>query len=65
LEGPIRDEDTKLPPGLKPPAHWSVKTDEQPEGAECTRELLRIRVRRTSENPQKAKFAEFHFHALR
>jgi Pentapeptide repeats (8 copies) len=26
------DEDTKLPPDLKPPAHWDVKTDEQIEG---------------------------------
>jgi hypothetical protein len=26
------DEDTKLPPDLKPPAHWNVKTDEQIEG---------------------------------
>jgi hypothetical protein len=27
-------------------------------------ELPRIHLKRTSENPQKAKFAEFHFHAL-
>jgi hypothetical protein len=26
------DENTKLPPDLKPPAHWGVKTDEQTEG---------------------------------
>jgi hypothetical protein len=25
------DEITRLPPDLKPPAHWNVKTDEQPE----------------------------------
>jgi hypothetical protein len=25
------DEFTLLPPTLKPPAHWGVKTDEQPE----------------------------------
>jgi hypothetical protein len=29
------------------------------------RELPRTPFRRTSENPQKAKFAEFLFHALR
>jgi Pentapeptide repeats (8 copies) len=26
------DENTQLPTGLKPPAHWGVKTDEQTEG---------------------------------
>jgi uncharacterized protein YjbI with pentapeptide repeats len=26
------DENTQLPPHLKPPAHWNVKTDEQIEG---------------------------------
>jgi hypothetical protein len=26
------DENTRLPPDLKPPAHWGVKTDEQIEG---------------------------------
>lgn len=26
------DENTQLPPDLKPPAHWNVKTDEQIEG---------------------------------
>jgi hypothetical protein len=26
------DENTQLPPDLKPPAHWNVKTDEQTEG---------------------------------
>ena len=26
------DEHTLLPPDLKPPAHWNVKTDEQIEG---------------------------------
>jgi hypothetical protein len=26
------DETTQLPTNLKPPAHWDVKTDEQPEG---------------------------------
>jgi hypothetical protein len=31
LEAPAGDEDTKLPPDLKPPAHWSGKTDEQPK----------------------------------
>jgi uncharacterized protein YjbI with pentapeptide repeats len=29
LEKAIGDESTKLPPGLKPPAHWGVNTDEQ------------------------------------
>jgi hypothetical protein len=27
------DENTRLPPGLKPPADWNVKTDEQIEGS--------------------------------
>jgi hypothetical protein len=30
-----------------------------------TGEVRRIPLKRTSENPQKAKFAEFFFHALR
>jgi hypothetical protein len=28
LEGAYGDENTQLPPDLKPPAHWNVKTDE-------------------------------------
>jgi uncharacterized protein YjbI with pentapeptide repeats len=32
LEETTGDEHTRLPSGLKPPAHWDVKTDEQPEG---------------------------------
>jgi hypothetical protein len=32
LEQTTGDADTKLPPHLKPPAHWGVKTDEQTEG---------------------------------
>ena len=32
MEGTVGDEKTKLPPDLKPPAHWNVKTDEQGEG---------------------------------
>ncbi len=31
LEQASGDENTRLPPGLKPPTHWSVKTDEQIE----------------------------------
>jgi hypothetical protein len=31
LEETRGDENTVLPPGLKPPAHWGVKTDEQGE----------------------------------
>ena len=31
LEGAKGDENTVLPSGLKPPAHWGVKTDEQPK----------------------------------
>jgi uncharacterized protein YjbI with pentapeptide repeats len=31
LEEATGDENTKLPPHLKPPAHWGVKTDEQIE----------------------------------
>jgi hypothetical protein len=29
------------------------------------RDLLNMPLRRSSENPQKAKFADFSFHALR
>jgi uncharacterized protein YjbI with pentapeptide repeats len=32
LEQAEGDENTQLPPHLKPPAHWGVKTDEQTEG---------------------------------
>ncbi len=32
LEETTGDENTRLPPDLKPPAHWGVRTDEQPEG---------------------------------
>jgi hypothetical protein len=32
LEEAIGDETTALPPNLKPPAHWDVKTDQQIEG---------------------------------
>ena len=32
LEPATGDENTRLPPDLKPPAHWNVKTDEQNEG---------------------------------
>jgi hypothetical protein len=32
LEETSGDENTVLPPHLKPPVHWGVKTDEQPEG---------------------------------
>jgi hypothetical protein len=32
LEKTTGDENTQLPPDLKPPAHWGVKTDEQTEG---------------------------------
>jgi pentapeptide repeat protein len=32
LAGALGDEDIKLPPHLKPPAHWGVKPDEQSEG---------------------------------
>jgi pentapeptide repeat protein len=32
LEKTTGDEKTSLPPDLKPPAHWNVKTDEQLEG---------------------------------
>jgi uncharacterized protein YjbI with pentapeptide repeats len=32
LEDANGDANTKLPSGLKPPAHWGVKTDEQTEG---------------------------------
>ena len=32
LEETIGDANTKLPPDLKPPADWNVKTDEQIEG---------------------------------
>src|SRR5918994_1627324 len=32
LEPATGDENTWLPPDLKPPAHWNVKTDEQIEG---------------------------------
>ena len=32
LEGTIGDQNTQLPHGLKPPAYWGVKTDEQSEG---------------------------------
>jgi Pentapeptide repeats (8 copies) len=31
LEQALGDENSQLPPHLKPPAHWGVKTDEQPE----------------------------------
>ena len=31
LEQAEGDENTRLPPHLKPPEHWSVKTEEQPE----------------------------------
>jgi uncharacterized protein YjbI with pentapeptide repeats len=31
LEQAEGDENTQLPPHLKPPAHWGVKADEQPE----------------------------------
>ena len=33
LEETTGDENTQLPPDLKPPAHWNGKTDEQIEGA--------------------------------
>jgi Pentapeptide repeats (8 copies) len=29
LERATGDENTRLPPDLKPPAHWGVKPDEQ------------------------------------
>jgi hypothetical protein len=32
LQETTGDENTQLPPDLKPPAHWNVKTDEQIEG---------------------------------
>jgi|tagenome__1003787_1003787.scaffolds.fasta_scaffold20981172_7 hypothetical protein len=32
LEEAFRDEHTQLPAGLKLPAHWGVKTDEQTGG---------------------------------
>ena len=32
LEEAFGDEHTQLPAGLKLPAHWGVKTDEQTEG---------------------------------
>jgi hypothetical protein len=32
LEGAYGDKDTRLPSYLKPPAHWSGRTDEQIEG---------------------------------
>jgi len=32
LEATIGDKRTRLHPNLKPPEHWGVKTDEQPEG---------------------------------
>jgi uncharacterized protein YjbI with pentapeptide repeats len=32
LEETYGDQNTKLPPHLKPPRHWGVKTDEQTEG---------------------------------
>ena len=32
LEETTGDENTRLPSDLTPPAHWRVKTDEQPEG---------------------------------
>jgi uncharacterized protein YjbI with pentapeptide repeats len=32
LEQAFGDRTTRLPRGLKPPAHWNVKTDEQTEG---------------------------------
>jgi uncharacterized protein YjbI with pentapeptide repeats len=32
LEGTTGDENTQLPPHLKPPAHWGLMTDEQTEG---------------------------------
>jgi len=35
------------------------------EGVQGLAQLPRIPLKRTSENPQKAKFAEFLFHALR
>jgi Pentapeptide repeats (8 copies) len=31
LEEAYGDKNTTLPPDLKPPAHWDVKTDEQIE----------------------------------
>jgi hypothetical protein len=31
LELATGDENTRLPPDLKPPAHWNVQTDEQIE----------------------------------
>jgi hypothetical protein len=31
LEETTGDENTQLPPNLKPPAHWGVKTDDQSE----------------------------------
>jgi uncharacterized protein YjbI with pentapeptide repeats len=31
LESAKGNEYTQIPHGLKPPAHWGVKTDEQPE----------------------------------
>jgi hypothetical protein len=36
LEEPFGDEHTQLPAGLKLPAHWGVKTDEQTGGSERT-----------------------------
>lgn len=32
LGGTTARENSQLPPRLKPPAHWGVKTDEQSEG---------------------------------
>ena len=36
LEEAFGDEHTQLPAGLKLPAHWGVKTDEQTGGSERT-----------------------------